>query len=424
MGPGRNSEKKWQTEDNLSELRRRTGKKVRILIDDELVYLLTLKVEGGGGQRERVARLAQEVVPEEVMETVWDYKVVERRRDDDLVQFVAINKSYFEDIKMKLRREGWEIESMEPVSYAITRVVEKGNLIIVIMKVDEGFLVEAVRQGVVLMVETLRDLSWQKLEELLVFIKNNFGEKVTKVVVSEKEIAGEVVDGLAKMEIKLEGLKIDPVAATCGKDDLRGSDSQVLNLDIFGWTKPKEEKVRAVTAEDREEKKVKKKISVANQIVKFIVAALLVGVAGWQIVGYIDKTKKEEKKRQEAMVVKPTVTLSPTVTVAVGSSEVTPTESANQKYQIKILNGSGRKGEAGGLKIKFEAAGLKVGETGNYADGSDKTQIRYNQADMTEDLNSFLKQVRRVLRDQNYEIDEKVDDAILISTVLVVIGNK
>ena len=90
-------------------------------------------------------------------------------------------------------------------------------------------------------------------------------------------------------------------------------------------------------------------------------------------------------------------------------------------FTIKVLNGSGVKGEAAKVKANLTAAGFKVTTTGN-ADLDDykETQIQAKKGTDKE----FLKQLEAVL-DKSYVVDEastSPSGAAITTDVVVIIG--
>ncbi len=149
---------------------------------------------------------------------------------------------------------------------------------------------------------------------------------------------------------------------------------------------------KAVRGSDRTHKKRPK------YLVHFLVVALasfVLGLASMYGVDYALKNKIDLAR----FMPKPTPTAIPTPTK---EPEVTVKEVDLSQYTIRILNGSGIKGEAAKLKAGLVAAGFKVDTLGN-ADTSDhvKTQVAAKEGVSTE----YIKKLEEELG-KSYTLDK------------------
>lgn len=92
-----------------------------------------------------------------------------------------------------------------------------------------------------------------------------------------------------------------------------------------------------------------------------------------------------------------------------------------EKYTIKVLNGSGTKGEAGVVKTLLEKAGFKVGTTGNAATYDYKKTVIQAKSSVEE---SFTKALSDALSEE-YEVETEIETLPSTSTdtVVVIVGS-
>lgn len=147
-------------------------------------------------------------------------------------------------------------------------------------------------------------------------------------------------------------------------------------------------------------------------ILVIIIAAIVAGGVWMYLAG---STKKEEPKTQEK------------TTTELEKEEITPTtavateEAKLDKYEIKVLNGSGVAGEASRLEESLEEGGFVVSETGN-ADNYDYTDTIIQAKTGIE--KNFLDELKRILT-KSYVLGKDAPlEATDSSDVIVIIGNK
>jgi len=109
---------------------------------------------------------------------------------------------------------------------------------------------------------------------------------------------------------------------------------------------------------------------------------------------------------------------------AVGSTSPTPTPSAEvdlEKYEVKILNGSGIAGEAGKARSLLEKAGFTISSTGNASTYDYTKTIIQAKSDVDE---SFLTALSGALS-EGYSVDSKTQTLQESSTdkVVVIVGS-
>ncbi|MCX6706093.1 MAG: LytR C-terminal domain-containing protein, partial [Candidatus Woesebacteria bacterium] len=125
----------------------------------------------------------------------------------------------------------------------------------------------------------------------------------------------------------------------------------------------------------------------------------------------ISDTKKADTSENQNITVEPTV--SPT-------AKPTASSSANlSKYKIKILNGSGIKGEAGKVQTLVEAAGFSVLSAGNAVTYDyTKTQITIKTGVDPEFIVALVATLKK-----DYQLEDPKTVSSQTNDVTVIVGN-
>lgn len=111
----------------------------------------------------------------------------------------------------------------------------------------------------------------------------------------------------------------------------------------------------------------------------------------------------QTRKAEQSLQVTPTVTALPTPTKTATDSASLVTDMA--LYDITVLNGSGKGGEAGKLEKKLKSEGFAVFEIGN-ADKSDYTKTIIKAKNKVP--GTFLEKLKSFLKTQ-FELEEKIE---------------
>ncbi len=99
-----------------------SNKKCRVLLADDLAYLLTLKIEDQDLEsRAAVKKKVQEYIPELLTDDDWDYRVVAEEKDAKKIIVFAPVKDFFLEFSQAVREVGLEVEAIEPFNIAQKR---------------------------------------------------------------------------------------------------------------------------------------------------------------------------------------------------------------------------------------------------------------------------------------------------------------
>jgi len=99
-----------------------SNKKCRVLLADDLAYLLTLKIEDQDLEsRAAVKKKVQEYIPELLTDDDWDYRVVAEEKEAKKIIVFAPVKDFFLEFSQAVREAGLEVEAIEPFNIAQKR---------------------------------------------------------------------------------------------------------------------------------------------------------------------------------------------------------------------------------------------------------------------------------------------------------------
>lgn len=180
--------------------------------------------------------------------------------------------------------------------------------------------------------------------------------------------------------------------------------------------KPVEETVIEKPPIPEETKEIKKESSF-NILWILIPGMLLLGLLIGGIFAYVFGIQKISNSQPVDSVETQNTTAEPTA-----SPTIKPTASPSaslSKYKIKILNGSGIKGEAGKVQTLIESAGFTVLSTGNASTYDfTKTQISIKTGVDQEFIASLIKTLEK-----NYQLEDTKTSSSQTNDVTVTVGS-
>lgn len=399
------------TPDNLSEILLQSKKNIkepiRILLSEDFVYTVNLTLSSLPLSREDIKIKAQELIPENLDETLWDFREVGLPTK---IQVVAVNKALLDTLKRSLARAGIRIEAIEPVSLSLARVSRKEDKTKVFVYKDNGnVLVIAAQKGIVLATaksdlatERLTDLNLEAITQFIRFTKDQFGIEIKDVIFCGNTLGIDLAK-FQNTDFNAAIQNINPVISLAYKEDLRGRDEEVLNLELLKGV---------------EARPPSRWVGILIAPMLIIIIAIAAGFLVFQA-----------QRRTDQNTTKPSQTgLTPTQTVVTPRQmRLTPTatESAQvdfSDYSIRILNGSGRAGEAARLEAILEDNGFNVIEIGNANSSNyEKTEV-YHKEEVPQSLILGLDKILNTLYDfsisANLEEDSESDILIIIGSAI------
>jgi hypothetical protein len=387
----------------LSEVRQRYGSRVRVLLSEDLAYVACLFVSlESEDERKAVEEKAQEIIPESLTETVWDFKDIftEKEQSKKIVQVVAAVKSFFEGFSLAASKAGLEPEAMEPVSCALASLTEEDKLPQMIIHKDKKILVLMAGRGLVLASETVENQLFNKevANKLIEFCKTEFQVVPSKIICSGS-IEEEQLKQVESLGYPVEKQNLEPMIGLAEKKDLKGKDEDVLNLTFqkIKVSRETEEKSEPVSpSKDNPEKSIETSFFFNPQLQdsppvgktpsQILSSSRRGGKRWWLVLGIVVLglslagaafyfwPKEAGKSPETENLLSPTPeTDVASVSATPSSSTATPSEKEEKeetpldltKYKIKVLNGSGKVGEAARLSDFLKEKGYRVEELGN-----------------------------------------------------------
>lgn len=100
------------------------AKRVRVVLAEDLSYVLSMKIPSGlkdSQERQAVAQKITEQIPEDLNNKEWDYKVLGRKAGEKEVIAFAPVKDAFRKISSALEKAGLVVEAIEPEIVAVKR---------------------------------------------------------------------------------------------------------------------------------------------------------------------------------------------------------------------------------------------------------------------------------------------------------------
>lgn len=429
--------------DVLSKLHKEIKGSVRLLLAEDFVYTVNVTVPAGTVSREIVKKIAQELIPENLDETAWDFRVI---GSFARVQVVAVSYAMFETLKKSIKKAGLHIEAIEPLSFALARFSKEQDKPVIYVYIDEDEVIVIFAEGGIVMgTKGFTTIDLNAINQFRAFVKERFSLS-PKDIIFCGNTSGVDLAKFSSEKFKAQIQNINPIMSLAFKEDIKGKDEQVLNLELMN---------KVSLLDDRAKKKIEPNTSqhlegfesqligdseikpysrwhsfTRSHLAKLIALLLVLWIGGGVYFYFNIYSKKSDLPLSEAPKTdKPTTENGKLKTDNRISPEATSSASATSsgeldfsKYSIAVLNGSGRAGEAGRLESILKEEGFNVTEVGN-ADRSDyeQTEIRHKEAVPEEvilELDKSLKSVYSEIVSRKLEEDSVTDIVIIIGEIL------
>lgn len=222
------------------------GKTIRIVLAEELVYVTALPFPRGTSlTREIVRTRAEEVIPEDLRMTKWDFRTmryVKQREigEEVLVQVAVIEHAFASVLEDVLQSKAFKVANILPESYALASFSASEEGITVIVEQDrENVLMLACEYGLVLSTEVRKEAP--TLDDVLAFLKfveQHASKKVARVVFSHGN--GQLMrESLEQAGYGVLEQEYNPLL-TAVFEKVSGHDENILNLAVsdpssFSW---------------------------------------------------------------------------------------------------------------------------------------------------------------------------------------------
>lgn len=231
----------WSPENflnNLETYKKNIGNSARILLSEDFVYVVVLTFpESVILNRTIILEKAQELIPQNLNETIWDFKeVLDIPSSKDhlrKIQVAATVKSLFENLSKLIYKSGLNIETVEPLSFALARLAknqEKPILFIYIY--DKAYLV-LVKNEIVFETQILDlPIDAKKLDKFISFTKEQ------SQIMPDRIIFGGNTSGINLKEYESKNYKteiqnLSPAISSSYKKTNKDNDEKELNLELL-----------------------------------------------------------------------------------------------------------------------------------------------------------------------------------------------
>lgn len=205
----------------------------RILLSEDFVYTVTVTMPSGSYLRDDVKKRAQELIPEDLDQTIWDFKEMGSPTPLSgalaIIQVIAVAKTLLETLRRAVAKVELQIEVIEPLSFALARFAKEEDGPVVYVYRDDGeVIVTLAQKGVVIATENLENIDLNTLNQFLAFAQRFSAPP--KNVIFCGNTSGIDLTSLENANFKAQVLNISPIISLAYKEDIKGKDEQVLNL--------------------------------------------------------------------------------------------------------------------------------------------------------------------------------------------------
>lgn len=227
----------------LSKFKKNIGDTVRVLLNEDIAYTVTVFSSGGAHlDRDTIRQKAQELIPEDLNNTIWDFKKVAPAPlsgAPEMIQVVAVNRVLSEELTQAITKAGLHIEAIEPLLIALARFIKNKEAPLIIAYIGDEIFLGLTQKGVVLATERLTVLDVNAINQFIAFTKERLAIEPKEIVFcgNTKDIdINQYQQSLSNVTFQLQD--INPLISLAYKEDIKGKDEQVLNLEILKTITP------------------------------------------------------------------------------------------------------------------------------------------------------------------------------------------
>lgn len=234
------AESDWNFDNLLSlflKYKKFLGNSARLLLSEDFVYVITLSIPSAAIlNRDVIREKAQEFIPENLNETIWDFKEsssIPSASQERKILVTATVKDPYEHLSEIIIKSGLHIETIEPLSFSFTRLTQKQQEpILFVYLYDKAYLTLA-QKNFVLATERLElPINKEKIEKLVLFIKENLEISPKKIIFCGKTENLNLKE-YEKENFRVQIQEISPAISLAYKTDITDKDKKVLSLELF-----------------------------------------------------------------------------------------------------------------------------------------------------------------------------------------------
>ena len=395
------AEYSW-TEETLSSVFTKvtqTASKVKIVLDDDLSYTVTVPTSLDKLDRQQVESKIKEFIPEDLNLTAWDYKLYSIG-PNHYIQVAALKKSFFDPFIKAIKETNLAVEAVEPISSTLSRLFSDSPEPLILVTNNPLTLTCIYKEMVLGIKKSSLEKLAKEIDQISSHLAIEFKQAIKKVIIpSELSTA----PGLKTLEEKgyiIELKTIDP---------------------LISAETPKTETVADIPPPIKQTEDIKLSPSLPlesksnKSIIWIIIPAiiLILGIGayfGYQAFG---KTMFNKPSPSPTPLISPSPSPSPSPIASVSPTEL-------KKFKLSVLNGTDRKGEAKKVSDLLTEAGFNVTKVGNAVNDYKKTEIDSKES-VSQDVLGFLK---NNLENYYAVTDGSTLDASVSADIVVNIGSE
>lgn len=348
----------------LRTIQKKYTKHVRILLPESFAYTGTLAVPFIEiMERADIQKKAQELIPEDLSNTVWDYSVIsETALKTTTITLLALVQPFATTLNTALKQAGIVAEVVEPISCTLARGFPQEVSPIVILSAQESsFLAVAVEKGHVIATQTLSMVTSEAVEQFIQFLRTACKKTIQKIVVTDQTLKASLTT-FDKKDIPIIVQSVDlTILIGTEKIDTEKNQSS-LRISMPTTIGP------AVIQQSPQEGQKKQPI-----LLVILLLMIIVGLITGAFFYFLNQEK--EAAAPQKPIVSKTPHLNPPKETPTPKPQLT-----KSALSLAVLNGTKTAGLALSLASALTQQGYTVTTTGN-ADTSSYTQteIRYKK---------------------------------------------
>lgn len=404
----------------LLEVKKITGGIIRLLLSEDFVYVANIAIPFNlPSEKSQIIDKVREFIPENIEETIWDYKAMlyeenpKSGQKEKIIQIEALPGSFHTLLANACTQAKLTIESAEAVSIALARQLRhEENPVLVVFVPSFGSPISFLAlQGLVIGSKKIEnEINSDAIQAIIAYGEKHFNVTPAKIIFSGN-IENINVESFKTELLTAERATLDPIVSLAAKQDIHGKFEETLNIEII----PTAHKNQEAHTEQPSKKSVPPLFQ--RSPIKILLAFLgVLMLAGSTIFLALLSPKLFSQPNPSVTAVKTLPTPSKT------HIKISPAPTLNfSRYTVTVLNGSNKEGEAGKLKNFLASKGFIVIKTDNaVSQNYEKTIIRYQTT-----VDSAFRNALHAMLQDTYTLDnDQVLNDPTQSDVVIIIGAK
>lgn len=221
---------------SLSKFRKIIGNSARLVLSEDFVYVALLSFPYGTIlNKDIIKQKAQELIPENLNETVWDYREIPSvsSAQSKKIQVAAVVKKLFENLSWLILKSGLHVQQIEPLSFSFSRFAKNQEKSILFIYIYGEVFLTLVQKDAILATERLElPLNKDKLNKFIAFTKQELAVSPEKII-----FCGNTGD-LNLIEYEIESIKteiqdLSPTMSLAYKKPIKGAHEKELNIELM-----------------------------------------------------------------------------------------------------------------------------------------------------------------------------------------------